>query len=128
MNGNKAVLDSNIIIDASKGLVSIQDIVDEYDFLFISVISYVEVLGYRFSNDEERLIIEEVITNMPIVHVDINIANFAVDYRRNCKIKLPDALILATAKILNSRLLTRNINDFMNIDNTVSVLAPKIIL
>ncbi len=49
MNGNRAVLDSNVIIDASKGIVSIQEIVSEFDFLFISIISYIEILGFQFT-------------------------------------------------------------------------------
>jgi predicted nucleic acid-binding protein len=128
MNGNRAVLDSNVIIDASKGMVSIQEIVSKYNFLFISIISYIEVLGYQFTNKYEKTLVENIIENIPIVNIDKEIADIAIEYRRKYKIKLPDALILATAKNIQSALLTRNINDFINIDNTIEIIKPNLIV
>ena len=128
MNGNRAVLDSNIIIDASKGIISIKEIVDNYDFLFVPIISYIEVFGYNFSNNEEKIIIEDIIKNIPIVNLDMEIAKIAIDYRKLSKIKIPDALILATAKNLGATLLTRNIDDFKNLDITINVFVPNIII
>lgn len=128
MNGNRAVIDSNVIIDASKGIVSIEEIVAEYDFLFISIISYIEVLGYKFTNINEKSLVENIIENIPIINIDKEIADIAIEYRRKFKIKLPDALILATAKITQSVLLTRNINDFINTDNTINIIKPNILM
>ena len=46
MNGNSALLDSNILIYLSKNELPFS-ILDQFAALFISVISYMEVLGYR---------------------------------------------------------------------------------
>lgn len=54
MNGSKGLLDSNVIIDASKGVISIEDILIRYDFLYASIITYVEVLGFKFENENEK--------------------------------------------------------------------------
>jgi predicted nucleic acid-binding protein len=43
MNGRKVVLDSNIIIYLSKGQLNIEEIVERYDELCISIITYMEV-------------------------------------------------------------------------------------
>ncbi len=51
MNGNSALLDSNILIYLSKNELPFP-ILDQFEALFISVISYMEVLGYRFSNSK----------------------------------------------------------------------------
>jgi predicted nucleic acid-binding protein len=126
MNGNKAVLDSNII-DASKGLISIIDVVKKYDLLFLSIISYIEVLGYNFSNENEKTIIEDIFNKIPIINLDIEIATIAIGYRKSKKIRLPDAVILATANYAGASLITRNTDDFLNVDNSVEIIKPKII-
>ena len=46
MNGNSALLDSNIIIYLSKNELPFT-VFDKFDKLFISVISYMEVLGLK---------------------------------------------------------------------------------
>jgi len=53
MNGNSALLDSNILIYLSKNELPFS-ILDQFAALFVSVISYMEVLGYRFSNSKEE--------------------------------------------------------------------------
>jgi len=59
--------------------------------------------------------------------VDTAIADIVIDYRTASlkKIKLPDAIILATSKKLHATLLTDDWDDFLNIDNTVKVLSVE---
>ncbi|RZB29766.1 MAG: hypothetical protein SRB1_02046 [Desulfobacteraceae bacterium Eth-SRB1] len=57
MNGNNALLDSNILIYLSKNELPFS-ILDQFAALFISVISYMEVLGYRFSNSKEEILLK----------------------------------------------------------------------
>jgi len=125
MSGNKGLLDSNVLIDASKGIVSTQDIVNEYDYLYTSIISYVETLGYNYSDNEEKEIVKQILDNVEIVDLNKQIADIAIDYRKIKKIKLPDALVLATAKYLNANLLTSDVSDFQNIDKSVKIVEPK---
>jgi len=124
MSGNKGLLDSNVIIDASKGIVSEQDIVNDYDFLYTSIISYVETQGYNFTDNEEKEIVEKILSSVEIVNINKEIADLAIDYRKHKKIKLPDALILATARYLNADLLTSDISDFQNVDKSVNLVEP----
>ncbi len=125
MSGNKGLLDSNVIIDASKGIVSTQDIVNEYDYLYTSIISYVETQGYNFEDNEEKEIVNQILNSVEIVNLNKEIADTAIDYRKQKKIKLPDALILATAKHIKADLLTSDISDFQNIDKSVKLVEPK---
>ena len=124
MSGNRGLMDSNVIIDAAKGRISIQDIVNRYDHLYTSLICYAETLGYCFDDDDEQAIITEILTNIEIVNPDITIADIAIGYRKKKKIKLPDAFILATAKQVNADLLTSNIADFHYIDPNVNIISP----
>jgi len=126
MSGNKkAVLDSNVIIEASKQMIDTQATFAEYQELLISVVSYVEVMGFEFANKDEKAFIEHILQQFPVVDINKTIADITVEYRKKRKIKLPDAFILATAKHLQADLLTSNVDDFKNIDDTVQVIKPK---
>ncbi len=126
MNGNKAVLDSNVIIDFSKGKFDINKLSDNYPYFFVSIISYVELLGYNFMNKNEQIIIENILKHIPIVNIDVPIADVAINYRKKNKIKLPDALILSTASIFGADLITSNVKDFINIDKKINIVNPYI--
>jgi len=115
MNGNSALLDSNIIIYLSKREMPLS-FLDQFDEHFISVITYMEVLGYQFRNPKEEEFIREMIEVFRILFIDQKIADMAIEIRRKCRIKLPDAIIGATAKALNLCLVTRNIHDFEKVE------------
>ena len=115
MNGNRALLDSNIIIYLSKREVPLS-FLDQFDEHYISVITYMEVLGYQFRNPREEEFIREMIEVFRILFIDKKIADMAIEIRRKRRIKLPDAIIAATAKALNLHLVTRNIDDFEKVE------------
>jgi predicted nucleic acid-binding protein len=58
---------------------------------------------------------EEFISLADVVEIDKLIIQNCVDLRRNCKIKLPDAIIAATALTRNFILITNNEKDFAQI-------------
>ena len=115
MNGNSALLDSNIIIYLSKRDVPLS-FLDQFDEHYISVITYMEVLGYQFRDSKDEEFIREMVEVFRILFIDQKIADMAIEIRRNRRIKLPDAIIAATAKVLNLCLVTRNIDDFRKVD------------
>jgi predicted nucleic acid-binding protein len=125
MSGNKGLLDSNVIIDISKGNLSTESIIKDYDYLYTSIISYVETLGYQFTDEEEKELVLEVLKQVEIVDLNKTIAHIAIQYRQRRKIKLPDALVLATAKYLDADLLTSDVADFKNVDSSVRLVTPR---
>jgi predicted nucleic acid-binding protein len=48
MSGTKAVLDSNVIIFASKQKIDIAHVFSSYDEFYVSIITYMEVYSYDF--------------------------------------------------------------------------------
>lgn len=125
MNGNKSILDSNLIIFFSKGKIDLTKLRSEYDKFYVSIITYIEVYAYEFTVQTEKDLIDEFFDSVEIVEINREIADQAIAYRKNKtkKIKLPDAIILASAKYANADLLTDDWDDFQNIDSAVNVKA-----
>ncbi|MCX7123490.1 MAG: type II toxin-antitoxin system VapC family toxin [Gammaproteobacteria bacterium] len=111
MSGDQYLLDSNVIIRLSKQDPHLIDFVSKSLNSAISVITYMEVLGYHFSNPKELL------TWFELIHIDHAIADQAIKIRQMYKIKLPDAIIAATAQICKLTLVTGDTTDFKNIKN-----------
>jgi hypothetical protein len=126
MSGNKAVLDTNVIIFASKRIIDFQKLVESYDDFYVSIITYMEVYGYEFEKPEEKQLIDLFFEGLEVIELNKEIVEQVIVYRKSKtkKIKLPDAIILATAKYLDAELITNDWDDFENIDN--SVLIAKI--
>lgn len=123
MSGNKSILDSNLIIFLSKGKIDLAKLRSTYDKFYVSIITYMEVYGYEFTIQTEKDLIDEFFDSVEIIEINKEIADQAIIYRKNKtkKIKLPDAIILASAKYANADLLTDDYDDFQNIDSTVNV-------
>jgi predicted nucleic acid-binding protein len=124
MNGNKAVLDTNIIIFISKKQIDIDKLMSLYDEFYVSIITYMEVYGFEFENETEKALINELFDLIEIVNVNMPIAEKVIEYKKNKrkKIKLPDAIILATAHFIKADLLSDDWDDFINIDSNVKIL------
>ena len=81
-----------------------------------------EVLGYKFSNSKEESFVKELVSIFNIRFINQEIAENVINIRKQYRIKLPDAIIAATANSDDLCLITRNIKDFKNID--VRILNP----
>jgi predicted nucleic acid-binding protein len=124
MNGRKALVDSNIIIYLSKGELKVEDILADYDDFYVSIITYMEVLGFNFTDDEELTILKELLSYFEIVNMNMHMAEKVIHFRQKKKIKLPDAIILATADHLHCDLLTRDVDDFQGIAEDINIIDP----
>ncbi|MEQ1604416.1 MAG: type II toxin-antitoxin system VapC family toxin [Pyrinomonadaceae bacterium] len=125
MSGNKAVLDSNVIVFFSKRKIDIDSLYLKYDEFFVSIVTFIEVYAYEFENNAEKEIIDSFLENVEIVDVDREIADQTIIYRKAKakRIQLPDAVILSTAKTLGAELITDNISDFQGIDSSVAIIG-----
>jgi predicted nucleic acid-binding protein len=107
----KAVFDSDVLIDYLQGIPAARDEMERYDLPLYSVISFTELLaGAR--TDEERRAAEGLLASLRRVDLTESIARRAVDLRQSLRLKLPDAIVLATAEVEGCILVTRNTRDF----------------
>ncbi|WP_414527379.1 type II toxin-antitoxin system VapC family toxin [Nodularia chucula] len=88
----------------------------------ISVITEMELLSYPNLNFKEEIQIRDLIEKITVISIESNIKELAITFRKKYKLKLPDAIILATAKSLNATLLTNDVKlRKLTIINTESV-------
>lgn len=106
----KALFDTNILIDYLAGNISASRELEQYEDSKISIISKMEVLVGANDNNEE--IIRGFLSNFKIIDINNEIAEIAIILRKKYKIRLPDAIIWATAKFQNCLLVTRDVKDF----------------
>lgn len=107
----KAVIDTNIIIDYLSGSSKAREELDSFEELYISLITWMEILVGAEEGAEESEI-REFLRRFRVRPLDEGVAQRAVDIRRRQKIRLPDAIIWATAQQLGVLLVTRNTRDF----------------
>ena len=124
MNGK--LIDTNILIYLSKRKLEFEKIALPEVNLYISVITYMEVLGYRFENDFERQKIEQLCKHFPIIDLSPKIVDKVISIRQRHKIKLPDAIIIATAIIVKLELVTANVDDFINVESGLKIYNPMV--
>jgi hypothetical protein len=111
MGSVKAVIDTNILIDYLNGSDKARQELDAFEELYISLITWMEILvGAAEGNEESE--IREFLRRFRVHPVDEGVAERAVEIRRRNRIRLPDAIIWATAQHLGILLVTRNTRDF----------------
>jgi predicted nucleic acid-binding protein len=113
------LLDTNAVInylDASfplSGMQLLNTIVD--DEPMISIVTKMETLGYNFTSVEEQTTMETFINGSTVLDLNNDIVNKTIAIRKSKKMKLPDAIVAATALVYDLTLITRNTADFKNI-------------
>jgi len=105
-----AVFDTNIVIDALNGVPDADAEYARYKRVFISRVTWMEVLVGAQDNDAQLRYFMD--THFEIVSIDLTVAEKAVQLRRSNHLRLPDAIIWATAQIQDAVLVTRNTKDF----------------
>jgi len=107
----KALFDTNILIDYLNGADAARRELALHRHKLVSVITWMEVLaGVR--SDEDAEVVDMFLRDFTVVELTRRVAREAVDIRRTRKIRLPDAIIWASAHSESALLVTRNTKDF----------------
>ena len=81
----------------------------------LSAIVEIELLCWKPEREEDLEVVRNFISDTRVFELEQNIKLKTAEIRKKHKIKLPDAIIAATALDYNLTLLTRNVNDFKDI-------------
>jgi len=121
------LVDSNILIyfitasAPNEVLIKIKKIL--MSSFTLSIITKIEVLGWNKHTKESYTMTDDLLKYGTIIPVDEAISAYAIDLRRKVNIKLPDAVIAATAISLSATLVTRNCKDFHSITG-IEIINP----
>jgi predicted nucleic acid-binding protein len=124
---NSFLIDSNIIIYSLDNISEIKNfynnVVDIEDLLFFSFISEIELLSFSNITSHEDEIVHNLLKSFSKIGINNDIEKITIEIRKKKKLKIPDAIIAASAIYTNSTLVTRNTKDFKNIDG-LKLLNP----
>lgn len=112
------LLDTHVWIDALSGELSAPiflKISVQSSWTGYSAITRLELFGFPGLLEEEEPKIAALLQPFAEVAVDSRIIDKAIEIRKRIRVKVPDAIIAATALEKESCLITRNIADFKGI-------------
>lgn len=114
------IFDSNVVIDYLNAIPEASETLMAVESRYISVVTWIEAMtGVAGDADERRT--RAVLDGFIVLPISTGVAEEAVRVRRESRLKLPDALIWATARYHNLILATRNTKDFPADDPGVRV-------
>jgi predicted nucleic acid-binding protein len=116
----EAVFDTNILIDYLLGRDEAQQEFDRYSRRGISIVTWMELqIGSR--TDAEADVIDLFLREFRVIEITRQVARRAVEIRRRTRVRLPDAIIWATAQMESAQLVTRNTKDFPKDDPAIRI-------
>jgi len=124
--GQKFLIDTNTVIDGQmnklpeKGLQFLANIINEN--FTVSFVTYIEFLGYKDGTQAS----ENFIALADVIEINKTIIDICIALRKTQSIKLPDAIIAATALALEYTLITNNERDFANIKGLKMINPHKL--
>jgi predicted nucleic acid-binding protein len=120
MDGNKLLVDTNIILYALRGDEALTELLHESE-LYISFITRIELLSFPKITADGIQLIEDFLTQVPVIESNAVINEDAIQLRRMSGLEVPDALIAASARFIDSRLMTAD-KEFKKISQEIDLL------
>jgi predicted nucleic acid-binding protein len=82
----------------------------------ISVITEIELMCWKMATENDIRLIEKFIANSVVYELNNDVKLKTIEFRKGSKVKLPDAIIAATAATKGLTLISRNSSDFNKLE------------
>ncbi|MCB9282646.1 MAG: type II toxin-antitoxin system VapC family toxin [Lewinellaceae bacterium] len=105
MNGSSLVIDTNIVLYLFNGDRTVASLLDGRN-VYISFITEIELLGFPGITNEQKAISKEFIEDSVVIDLNDAIKRMTIDLRVKYNLKIPDAIIAASALYLNLPLIS----------------------
>ena len=115
MSGRNYLVDTNVLIHLGNGDEVLTDFLQEKT-IFLSFISEMELLSKPGLTNENIKLLQSMINGCVLVEFNNEIKVEAIKLRRAYRLKLPDAIVAASAKYMRLPLLTAD-KDFQKVSN-----------
>ena len=101
------LLDTNSVIYFFNGEKKIADLIAKAkDEIVISFITKIELLSFDIEDQDTEKKVKEFLNEIRVILLDDDVITATIEYRKKLKLKIPDAIISATAKVLGVTLIT----------------------
>ena len=101
------LLDTNSVIYFFNGEKKIADLIEKAkDDIVISFITKIELLSFDIEDQDTEKKVREFLNEIRVILLDDDVITATIEYRKKLKLKMPDAIISATAKVLGVTLIT----------------------
>lgn len=126
--GKEYLIDTNSVIDyLDNKLPTKANEIFEGTTSKISVITRIELLSWSGATKAQTNILLNFIDESELYHLEESVILKTIEIRKKYKVKLPDAIIAATAIVNNFSIITRNTNDFDKIEQLEIINPYKLI-
>ena len=82
----------------------------------ISAITEIELLCWKHATEKDEEMLHYFINDCAIIELEQAVKHKTAEIRKQHRIKLPDAIIAASALVYDLVLISRNVSDFSNIN------------
>ncbi|MBL7958190.1 MAG: type II toxin-antitoxin system VapC family toxin [Flavobacteriales bacterium] len=120
MSGPSLVLDTNIVQYLLNGDDELEHLL-QGTTVFVSVITKIELLSRPGLDTEGEAIVRDLLDQAKVMEFSSVIQERTIVLRRKHRIKLPDAVIAATAAFLNAQLVTADVR-FAKLKDDIELL------
>lgn len=114
----KYLIDTNLFLYAAANdtaVVAFFDTAEESEWAGYSCITRLELFGFPDLREGDESKLKDLLGCFSELHVTGDIVDRAISIRKERRMKAPDAIIAASALLMNARLATRNTADFKGI-------------
>ena len=120
----KFLIDTNILIYALNGEGACARFIQEHaPVSAINPIIHIETMAFPFPTSQAEDEANRLLAHFHMLPIDQAVIRQTINIRRDQRIKLPDAIIAATAQANTLILVTHNIRDFQSLPN-LTILDP----
>lgn len=112
MNGKRYFFDTNAIVALLKGHSEIVALANEADFIAISIISRLEFFAFSSLTQADKDLFNRFVDRVTVIDLAMHnplLLDAISEIRTQSSLKLPDAIVAASAKSVNATLVTADI-------------------
>ncbi|MGC9386786.1 MAG: type II toxin-antitoxin system VapC family toxin [Hydrogenovibrio sp.] len=128
MSGKRYFFDTNAIVALLKGQRGVVELAHQAEFIGISVISRLEFFAFSGLTQHDQQMFDEFVSRVEVIDLamaDRRLLDAISEIRVKSSLKLPDAIIMASAQSVDSVLVTADVKLAKSTDELCYLFKPQ---